>query len=222
MPALPTTRLSSLLPLVLPFAKHCPEPFALLQARLAAIEFCEKTRCWRHVATVEMVANHTAFVAPTHSTIFEFEDATFDGNPLAAIQYTEATPDELAEIAGSGRPKWLTQISPGEVAVYPFEPGTLRLSMFLKPRHGQLFSTDPDDPLHDAYNVIPDFLFQQHANALADGALARILMCEGEPFFNPQKAAVHDARFGEACGRRSSSHVRSQQRAPIRTKPRWL
>lgn len=222
MPALPTTRLSVLLPLILPMAKHCPEPYALLQARLACIDFCEATRCWRHVQSVTMTDNHTAIVAPTHSTIFEFEEVTWNGLPLDPVDYTEAEPDELAAIAGSGNPRWISQISPGEVGVFPFKPGTLRLSLFLKPRHGQLFGTDADDPLHDAYNVIPEFLFIQHATALADGALARILMTRDEPFFDPQKAAVHDAAFRSALVRKSSSHVRGQQRAPVRTKARWI
>lgn len=222
MPAYPTTRLSELLPLILPHAKHCPEPFALLQARLAAIEFCEKTRCWRHVLTREMTTNHSVVVAPMTATIFEFEDATFDGSPLTPIQYTEADPDDLLEIANDGEPKWISQIAPGEVAVFPFKAGTLRASVFLKPRHGQLFGTDPLDPLHDSFNVIPDFLFVQHAADLADGALARILFTPDEPFTDPQRAAVHHAAFKKACSNKSGAHVRGQQRAPVRTKPRWI
>ena len=222
MPAFPTTRLDDLMPLILPHAKDCPEPYAALQARLAAIEFCEKTRCWRHIITVPMTINHSLVVAPMNATIHEFEEATFNGQPLTPVQYTEADPTELAETAQSGLPKWITQIAPGEVSVMPFAPGTLRLSVFLKPRHGQMFGVDSDSPLFDAYNVIPEFLFAQHAASLADGALARILMTEGEPFFSPQRAALHGARFKEACDARFSANMRGQQRAPIRTNARWM
>ena len=222
MTALPTTRLSALLPLILPFAAHCPEPYALLQARLAAIEFCEKTRCWRHVVSKAMTANNSTLIAPITATIFEFEAVTFDGNPLDPIQYTEADPDALAEVAQTGEPKWITQVAPGEVAVFPFKAGTLRASVFLKPRHGQRFGVDADDPLHDAYNVIPEFLFAQYATSLADGALARILMTQGEPFFDPQRAAIHASAFRDACAIKSNSHVRGQQRGPVRTKARWI
>jgi hypothetical protein len=222
MPAFPTTRLSALLPLILPYVQHCPEPYALFQARLAAIEFCEKTRCWRHVVTLPMTAHTTMIFAPMSATIHEFEDVTYDGEPLTPVQYTEADPDALTGIAEGGNPRWITQVAPGEVSVFPFVPGTLRASVFLKPRHGQQFGTDLSDPLHDAFNVIPDFLFAQHATQLADGALARIMLTENEPFYNPEKAAMHERKFQSACANRSGAHVRGQQRAPVRTRPNWI
>lgn len=222
MPALPSAKLSALLPLIMPFAKGCPEPMALMQARLAAIEFCEKTRCWRHVTSISLTTQHTAIVTPDHSAIFEFEEATWNGKTLTPVQYTDADPDELAEMAEDAEPNWITQISPGEIALYPFRAGTLRLSMILKPRHGNLYGTDAADPLHDAYNVVPQFMLDLHAAALADGALARILVTKGETFYDPNEAGRRQAMFREACSNKSGANIRGQQRAPVRAKARWL
>lgn len=222
MAALPTTKLSALLPLILPHARECPEPYALQCARLAAIEFCERTRCWRHVTSVAMTENHTAVVAPQYSTIHEFEEVTFDGNQLTPTQFTDAEPEEMLGIASADAPRWVTQIAPGEIAVYPFRAGTLRIAAFLKPRHGQLFGTDPTDPLFDAYDVIPEFLFIQHASALAAGALMNIMVTPDEPFTNFKLATAYAAKFNGACDASFSSSMRGQQRARLRTKQEWF
>lgn len=223
MATLPTTRLSSLLPMILPFAIGCPEPFALFQARMAAIEFCERTKCWRQIVTMDITENGTSIIPQSSAaTIFAFEEATLDGNPLTPTQFTDADPDELSESVATGMSRWITQIAPGEVAIYPFNPGRLRVSCFLKPRNGQLFGTDPTDPMFDAYNVIPAFMFEQNASALASGALARILMTRGEPFADPERAAIEQAKFNAACTSHSASAMKGQQIAPRRTLPRWI
>jgi hypothetical protein len=222
MTAATLVKLNVLLPLIMTRVNKCPEPYALLQARLAAIDYCEKTRCWRHVTQVELTDNHTAIVTPTGSTIFEFEQATHNGNDLIPIQFTQADPEEMSGLSQGAQPKWISQIRAGEVAVYPFAAGTLRLSAFLKPRHGQLFGTDPTDPLHDAYNVIPEYIATQFGKAIADGALARIFTTKDASFYDPQLAGFHATEFRDACQSQSANNIRGQQRAPIRTNPRWL
>ena len=222
MPALPTQRLDAVLPLILPYVKHCPEPYALFQLRMAAIEFCERTKCWRNIVTVDLTENHTAIVAPPYSTIHEFEEAWLGDARLTPTQFTNAEPDELFGRSGGNRAKFITQIAPGEVAVYPFEAGTLKVSVFLKPRQGQQFGTDAADPMFDAFNVIPAFLFDQNAMDLASGALARIMLTPDEPFSDPARAAFHDAAFKAACAGSFASSIKGQQNAPIRVKPNWM
>lgn len=222
MPALPTQRLDALLPLIIPYVTSCPEPYALFQLRQAAIEFCERTKCWRHIVTVGIAANHTATVAPDFSTIHEFEEAWLGEVKLTPTQFTDAQPDELSGQSIGDRARYITQIAPGEVAVYPFEAGTLKISCFLKPRQGQQFGTDAADPMFDAYNVIPAFLFDQHAIDLSNGALARIMLTPNEPFSDPARAAFHEAAFNSACASSFSSSIRGQQNAPVRVKPNWM
>lgn len=222
MPAMPTQRLDAVLPLILPYVKHCPEPYALFQLRQAAIEFCERTKCWRHIVTVDLTENHTAIVAPPYSTIHQFEEAWLGEVQLTPTQFTNAAPDDLSGRSGGNRAKFITQIAPGEVAVYPFEAGILKVSAFLKPRHGQQFGTDAADPMFDAFNVVPAFLFDQHAMDLASGALARIMVTTGEPFSDPNRAAFHDAAFKAACAGNFASSIKGQQNAPIRVKPNWM
>ena len=217
------TPLSDFLPYVLPHVPGCPEPVAEFQLRLAAIEFCERTRCWRHTVQVEVSQNNRTASAPAFSTIHEFEAATFNGSPLIPTSWTESEPTELTgQDAPTGMPKFITQISPGLVSIMPLRAGTLRLSLFLKPSNGNAFGIDPADPFRDANNVVPAFMLAQHADALAQGALSRLHELPNEAFTNPQKADLCRMRFNRACDTAHAASLKGQQRAPLRTKTHWM
>lgn len=220
--ASPTTPLASFLPYVLPEATACPAPTAEFQLRMAAIEFCERTRCWRHLTSVVVSAENTTIAAPALTTIHEFEEATHDGRLLTPTQYTEVEAEALKGELREGQPQYITQTEPGKVTIYPYAAGTLRLSMFLKPQHGTLFGADPVNPLRDALNMVPPFMLEQHATALAHGALARILRLPGETWTDGERAMFHHSKFEAAVGACSTSNMRGQQRAPVRTKAQWI
>jgi hypothetical protein len=222
MSAVQTTQIADLLPYILPKVPTAPLPFVEFQARLAAIEFCERTRCWRHITTVQVSAQNRTIIAPPSATIHEFEEATIDGLALSPTQFIDAEPDELTGKGYDGSARYIAQINPGQIAVYPFQTGTLRVSCFLKPRHGQSIGGDFENPLNDNLNVLPQFMVTQYASSLAAGALARILETEGAEFFSPQMAAKYRADFDEACRTHFSANMRGQQRAPARVKPRWM
>lgn len=217
-----TASVDELMPYILPKVPTVPLPYAQFQARLAAIEFCERTRCWRQVLTSNLTSSKGCMLAPLNATIHEFEEATLDGNLLTPTQFTDVEPDELTGGENKGPAKYITQISPGTVSVYPFEKGKLRVSCFLKPRHGQAVGLDQDNPLDDAYNVLPEFMVTQYAEKLADGALWRIMSTNNQPFTDLEMAAVHRQAFENACNTHFGSNLRGQQRAPVRVKPRWM
>lgn len=217
-----TANISELLPYILPKAPTVPLPYAEFQARLAVIEFCERTRCWRQILKTNLTTNGSAMIAPINATIHEFEEVTLNGNILTPTQFTEMDPDELTGEESAGPAKYIAQVTPGHVSVYPFETGTLRVSCFLKPQHGQSVGTDATSPLSDAYNVLPKFMVTQYASALADGALYRIMSTNKQDFTDFEMAAVHKAAFDEACNKHFGSNLRGQQRAPVRVKPRWM
>lgn len=52
-------RTAELLPLVLPYAPQCPDFIAEQMIRMAAIEFAERSRAWRHLAEVGITATGT-------------------------------------------------------------------------------------------------------------------------------------------------------------------
>lgn len=212
-------RTAEFLPLILPFCPECPDFLAEQHARFAAIEFCERSRAWRHLTTVTLAAGSAGagvMVAPDTAAIHEIEFAEIDGWPLTPVQFS------TIEDAGEGRPNYITQTAPNEVRVLPFEPGELKISVFLKPLTGSQYGTDPSDPLFDRFNVVPDFLVDMHGHSIAAGALAKLLSIKNEPWSDPKEALRYEARFREKLDSAFRWNMRGQQRAPQRVKPRWF
>lgn len=201
-----------------PFAAGCPSPLLELNARLAAVEMCERTRCWRHRATITLNGPYPVPVIPNEATIFEFEEASIAGVPLTPVQFTEMT-----GAPETGLPRFITQVTPGTITIFPWPeasdgPVEVQLSLFLTPRTDTQVGLQDGNPLLDSFNVVPDFIFQRHGERLADGALARVLMMAGESWYDPRRAAVHAARFEEAMDRNFRASIRGQQRAIQRTR----
>ena len=217
-----TTNISDLMPYILPRAPTVPLPYAEFQTRLAVIEFCERTRCWRQIIETNVSAQGTAILCPRNATIHEFEEATLNGIDLTPVQFTDVQPDELTGEREVGQARYITQVSPGTVSVYPKQQGKLRVSCFLKPVHGQSIGVFDDDPLADEYNVLPSFMVAQYAKALADGALFNIMSTNKQDFTDLDMAAMHKAAFDQACNSHFSANLRGQQRAPLRTRPRFM
>lgn len=205
-------RTKAFLPLILPFCPECPDFLAEQHARFAAIEFCERSRAWRHLTTVEITGAEGTPVAPEVAAIHEIEFAKFNGQPLTPVQFS------TIEAASVGAPRYVTQVSPNELTVSPFEePGTLEVSVFLKPLTGSEFSTDLDDPLFDRFNVVPQFMVDIHGGTIAAGALAKLLSIPREPWTDERKAAQYAIEFRERLDNAFRWNMRGQQRAPIRT-----
>lgn len=216
---MPMKRTAEFLPLILPFCPECPDFLAEQHARFAAIEFCERSRAWRHITTIEMPAGSAGIgvlVAPEAAAIHEIEFAEVNGRKVTPVQFT------TMQGASDGAPEYIAQTAPNEVRVTPFEPGTLHLSMFLKPLTGSQYSTDPNDPLFDRFNVVPDFMVDMHGHTIAAGALSKLLSIPNEPWTDEKKAREYEIRFREKLDNAFRWNMRGQQRAPIRTTPRWF
>ena len=207
--------LDGLLPIALPQANGCPGFWVTQMARFAAVEFCERTRCWRHLVSFDAPEAVNPHVIPVEAAIWEIERASADGQPLTAVQHTDVAKDSITV----GNPRYISQINPWAIVVHPFpETGPVRIDMsvFLKPRSDIVTGLDADKPLLDSLCVVPEWMMQQHGEKLADGALSRVLMMEGQPWYNPQRAAYHRALFDKALNRNHAANMRGQQRAPIR------
>lgn len=239
-------RTAELLPLIMPYAKACPDFVAEQAARFAAIDLAERSRAWRHLVTVDLTdeplesilqgvmegevfdllftVNGAEFQATTGAypsggqftglavaAIHEFEFAEFNGQRLTPIQFTSMN------ATTEGQPRYITQVSPGTIALLPWSTGTLSMSMFLKPVSASEFGTYSADPLFDRYNVVPDHFVTMHGTTLAAGALSRILSIPDEPWTDEKKAMLYRAEFESKLNTSFRGNMRGQQRAPIRT-----
>lgn len=224
--------ISSFFPLVKPYAPACPDPVAEQMIRLAAIEFCERTRCWRHIVQRRISGFDDGCrggpirILPPYATIFEFEFAYFNGSKLDALQFSEvdvAAPGQENEFIGF--PAHITQTEPNTVMIIPAPDasGTLNMSIFLKPVgsdewSGSSYDQEEDDDL----NVLPDFLLIQQGEAITHGALSRILALPKQSYSNPEQAEFYRLSFKDKCDTRFQSNLRGQQRAQPRSKAIWF
>lgn len=217
MPAA-TVPLSSLDALILPFAVGLPVPSARRFARQAAIEFCEHTNCWREMFTLVVDSSNEAIVTPAYATVHRIEYAEYDGNRLQPTQYTDISG---ADWSAEGVPAYITQANPNTVSLIPppaaLEPVTITLSCFLKPIEGTSMAAIGSETVDDL-DVIPAFMLTQHAQAIANGALARALRIPGQPFSNPQEALNRHMQFKQDCDTHFASNITMQHRPPPRSR----
>lgn len=207
--------LSDFLRFVMPHAPGAPEIVAERCLRLAAIEFCERTRCWRQIRSFTMTVPGRSLVAAPYATIHEIERATFDGAPLTPIQFSDISQDLLT---GGGTPAYITQANPNSVIVYPHAEGVLELSLFLKPRADSEFLACTDEPMTDLFSRVPEHMFIQHAEAIAFGALARLLLMPKTEYFNANLGAYYEGKARERMDGLFSANLRGQHRAARRVR----
>lgn len=219
---LPTVPCSEFLHLVIPQCPTCPDPIASHMVRRAAITFCEITKAWRHTGSQDIASNNETLIAPDHTTIHTIEQATLNGQALTPVMFLDSEPPQLTGIMRSGMAEEISQVEPGVVQVNPFQAGTLRYSLTLKPRSDRLMGTFPADPLSDARDVLPAFIFDNHAETIAKGALSMILMIPRTSFTDPTKGMLYRQEFMDLCNSAHADARMGQQRAPRRNRVHWL
>lgn len=198
--------IAELMPLVVPFAPSCPEPTAVHWLRWAAAEFCKATRVWREERRFDVIGGlDEQFCMPEYAAIHEIEHAWFNGSLLRAIGYGSTVPT-----AQDALPHFLTQTAPDTLRLAPgaLDRGELLIHVFLKP------STTAED--------LPDFLVDHYSQEIADGALSRILLLPNQPFSSPDMGMAYAQAFQMAKDKNFNANMRGQQRAPVRTRSRYL
>lgn len=200
--------LDEFLPQVLPVARGCAVPTAINALRQAAMRFCEATRSWRCEDEFDVTPDTCAFVcAPDGAELFEIETVTFNGYPLDPISIAELDRERplwRTDPPDNGSPRYYTQIDFDTIQIVPRSTGKVKIIGFFKPS--------------EEAEQVPDYLATKFRRAIVSGALADILLIPGQPFFQPDLASVHAARFQSALDRNFNLNVRGQQRAPTRTR----
>lgn len=189
---------------VRPFAANCPEPTMVEHIREAAIELCQRTRCWRFTDTFETMGDEQEIICvPPYASLFEIEEARFDDRKLER----SAIHSDMM-MADLGQPKYLTQLAYNSVTLQPPGKGSLWISMFLKPSQNA--------------DMLPDILVDEFGTAIGHGALSTLLLLPNEPFTNPQQGIYYGQLFQSVLDRNFAYNVRGQQRAPVRTRSSFM
>lgn len=201
------------LPDVRPFAPGVPDVTAYKHIRLAAIEFCERTRLWRFEDSYTVTPSDCEqILTPAGSVLHDIENVSFDGRDLRRVgtrDLDRLRPGWSAEdVTITAMPEFVTQIDQGTIRIVPADTGTLYLRLRLKP------SQDAMD--------LPDFLAAEYRECIGWGALGRLLMIPGQSYTNPDLAAFYMQRFSVKVDSLITKGTNGQQNAVKRTRSRFF
>ena len=211
-----TAHLDAFRPLVRPHALTAPVPMVDYCVRRAAIEFCERTRCWRELITATVDEANEVIVAPAYAAIHAIENATFiDGNiPLEPRLFADISRFDRTQ---EGCPRYIIQTNPNTVSLIHHTTGDIELSVILKPVEGQDVALASGVP-RDQYDVAPKFLLTQFGEHIASGALHRLFIMPKQEWTDMKLAAYYGDRFENACVSNFNSDIVTQTNPPPRSK----
>lgn len=164
--------LTSFLRSVYDAAPAGPEPLAIRALRESAIEFCEITHGWQYSPlAMDVVAGQATYTpvlpaAPLSSRVSVFRSVRFRGRPLSPAPWTALEEGDEDWGTATGPVSHYTTANAGQSVVLVAVPevseaGALRVRLALVPDRGAL--------------EVPDFLFADHEDAIANGAKFRLL-----------------------------------------------
>jgi hypothetical protein len=204
--------LDSFLGHVRPWAPGVPDPTAYKNIRLAAIEFCERTRLWRFEDDFAVTAAECdeGVCTPSGSVLHDIEVVMFNGQELAAKATRDL--DRLEKgwrtgETGGGLPKYYTQLAENTLRIVPAMDGQVYLCLRLKPTQ-----TTMD---------LPGFL-DNYREVIAWGALGRLLTIPGQSYSSPELGTFYAQKFSEKLDRLSTKGTTGQQNAPKRSRARFF
>lgn len=201
----------SLLPRVLQRAISLPEPVALDAIRDAVIEMCERTRCWNEDQTVTLAAaGDSVLIVPPGAELISIDSVVYGGEPLSPINTKELD----ARIYNwrnttEGCPRFYTQLEWNTLRMVPSDVGQVfQVRTFLKPS--------------ESATEAPDKFMNQRRELIADLALGRALLIPNQSWSNPNLGAYHAEKGQIKLDELFAQFRKGQQRAAIRTTPRFF
>lgn len=207
------------LPRVLIDAYGCPEIVATQAIRDAVIEFCSRSNFIQRdhdpITVVRGISDYD-LEPPAGQLVVKILKCWFKMTELSPIApdfvdspafYNGSIPDNAPSIA---TPLSFTQKDERTFSIYPSSKDTvangLTLRISLKPTR--------------ASTTCEDSIFEDYAETIAHGALARLLVSPGKAYMNVAAAGMHGAAFNtginDARQRASRGHVRSGMQVRMR------
>ena len=217
------TPASAFLPLIIPHAPGVSVVTAALAVRYAASEFCRATKCWRQRVSVTTVTNGfniLTLAGIDDAMVVEIEKASFNGRTIDPMPFEHLSLSDIDN--DSGYPLYISEENGTKTMLVPFGAGTLDAYLVLAPTQGPTFAASGATSTQDEQNKVPDILFSEHAEAIAAGALARILAVPGREYSSPDSAIYFRNVFEAAMADAKVDAFKTKSRARIRTKSRFM
>ncbi|MBO3760345.1 hypothetical protein [Ciceribacter sp. L1K22] len=175
----------------------------------AARSICDRLKNWRITDEMEITTPEMqGVVTAADVAIVSIEAAELEGrklDPITVIALDDRHPGWSYDTE-LGQARYVVQLEPNTVSVYPRQEGTLKCRLVLKP---SLQAVE-----------IPKFLREDYGEILGRGA-AGIILTEPNSE-NPQLGLDHRAWFENQLNRQDTKAKAGQHNAPLRTKGSYL
>lgn len=193
--------------LVGPMMLDCPIPIASQGILWAAIEFCERTRCWLNTQTrtVNAGTKNIALTPDDDGLIMDVDSVTWDGGLLSAVTRQDA--DQILVKEPTGTPYAFYRPNPETLSLAPAaaSQGTLSVTMYLSPTRQA--------------TTLPRFLYDLYWDAIEPGALWRLMKVPNRPWSDPNQATFHKQEFERLIGSYSARAGKDGTTVPLRVTP---
>lgn len=174
-------------------------------ARQACIEFFQKSLAWQRELSMTASAGLARYTiqAPLGAALVKLlEQASIGGRPVSVVSMECARGSAQR---GSLDGVWTDDLATLNVAPVPAESGAaILVAAALKPLQSS--------------TGIPSALFEQYAEPISFGILARLLSMKGRAWSNPSKAADMKREFDYAIADAAWAATSGFSRAPVRSK----
>lgn len=203
--------IEELMPEVMKFARNAPEPSIIKELRDAVRRFCSATKCWRDEDSFTVVApGYEGLLSTADTSIVAIEAAELDGRKLYPITIVDL--DRLysgwRRDTDEGSARYITQLSPNSLTIYPRQTGTLQVGLVLQPSRDAL--------------TMPDFIADQFGKEIGRGAAGELLVVPNTDYTDKAVGAALMAEFTSFVARKKLTIAKGQMGAPLRTKGNFL
>lgn len=207
---------SDFFPEVIPLCPDVSEPQALHAIRNACIEFCERTSMWRESAQALVQTGQNTYFVPVN---LDTASATilsvyYDNNLLVA------TSEE--SLNNNASRDWRLDV--GTPTMFTSAPDTASFTLSRVP-------PDEDNgkvmriryalrPTRDSEEVGLDYIYSRWAEVIGYGALQRLYMTMGQPYYNPQVAVSYGNLFAAGVAKARAEVNNGNGQGQLMVKPR--
>lgn len=210
--------LSEFYSLIAPACPGVPEPAMDLNIVLAAQDFCRRTSWYQEVQTMDAVASQGeySFTVPSGMRLFMLHGAWYDTAQLEIVATGDVRdPLALRGAVGDSSPETGT---PTQVFFNVPSDGTFQLYPLPAENATTAITVRASFVPTNTAETVPDGLYNEWAEIIAAGAMARLMSTPNTPYFAPKSAAIAAARFetGITRARRESRTGKVQSSLAVR------
>lgn len=194
-------------------ALAAPEPLILQSIRQAALRFCERTRLWRDSDIIRTDgADPEPISVPNDSVLFEVFACSQGHKALHPITFAKLAEERphwrIEPVGNTGGSRWYICPEFGTIQAIPRCAGILVVETIVKPSA--------------TAESLPDFLFENYGQDIANGASAMVLAKPNVAFGNMQLAGALNGAFETRLASLSNAGSTGQQKGRAHTRARMM